>query len=145
MDGDRQRRAAGINSLGGSDLRLLPGGGVMYAVAAPEQEVAAELAAHGGVVSIAAVNGPAAVVISGLAAPAGQVAEVLAGRGRRVRQLRVSHGFHSALMDPILDQLSQAAAHLVHRAPGLVRHPVLLVRAGAESPRRAHLEAPESL
>jgi NADPH:quinone reductase-like Zn-dependent oxidoreductase/acyl carrier protein len=101
-------------------MQTLPGGGVMYAVAAPENEVAAELAAHGGAVSIAAVNAPASVVISGPAAPTGQVAELFTARGRRVRQLRVSHAFHSALMDPVLEELGQAAARLVHHEPELV-------------------------
>src|SRR5215469_6601937 len=104
-------------------MQDLPGGGAMYAVGAGEEEVAGVLAAQPGglgVVGVAAVNGPASVVISGPEQAAGQAAGVLAGRGRRVRQLRVSHGFHSVLMDPVLDQLGRAAAGLVHQVPGLV-------------------------
>ena len=102
-------------------MQDLPGGGAMYAVGAGEDEVAGVLAARPGpgVAGVAAVNGPASVVISGDGQAAGQAAEVLSARGRRVRQLRVSHGFHSALMDPVLDQLGQAAAGLAHQVPQL--------------------------
>jgi malonyl CoA-acyl carrier protein transacylase/NAD(P)-dependent dehydrogenase (short-subunit alcohol dehydrogenase family)/acyl carrier protein len=106
-------------------MQALPAGGAMTAVAAAEDEVAEVLAAQPGLgaVAVAAVNGPASVVISG---PAGQVAEaaqVLAGRGRRVRPLRVSHAFHSGLMDPVLGELGRVASGLAHRAPGVVWAP----------------------
>jgi candicidin polyketide synthase FscB len=105
-------------------MQSLPGGGAMYAVAAPEEVVApvmAEmLAGVDGEVALAAVNGPASVVVSGSAAAAGRVAEVLAGRGVRVRRLRVSDGFHSPLMDPVLGQLGQVADGLAYRRAELV-------------------------
>ena len=68
-------------------------------------------------VSIAAVNGPASVVISGDAEAVEQVAERFADRGVRVRRLRVSHGFHSHRMDPVLEQLGQVAAGLAYAVP----------------------------
>ena len=101
-------------------MQGLPGGGVMYAVAAPEEVVAGVVAGVGGEVAVAAVNGPASVVVSGSAVAAGRVAEVLAGRGVRVRRLRVSDGFHSPLMDPVLGQLGQVAGGLTHHTAGLV-------------------------
>jgi acyl transferase domain-containing protein len=101
-------------------MQGLPGGGVMYAVAAPEEVVADVVAGVGGEVAVAAVNGPASVVVSGSAVAAGRVAEVLAGRGVRVRRLRVSDGFHSPLMDPVLGQLGQVAGGLAYRRAGLV-------------------------
>ena len=67
-------------------------------------------------VAVAAVNGPAAVVVSGDADAVEQVAGVFAGRGARTRRLRVSHAFHSHRMDPVLDELGQVAAGLAYAA-----------------------------
>src|SRR5205085_8472934 len=85
-------------------MQALPGGGAMCAIAAGEAEVAAALAGVAGV-SVAAVNGPASVVVSGDAEAVERVAEGFAARGVRVRRLRVSHAFHSHRMDPVLEEL----------------------------------------
>ena len=112
---------AGLLSLGdacalvaarGRLMAGLPAGGAMAAIAATEQEVAAELAEAGGLAAIAAVNGPSSVVVSGDRAAVAAVIEVWQGRGRRVRWLRVSHAFHSPLMDPVLEDLAVAAGGL---------------------------------
>ncbi|WP_042397185.1 type I polyketide synthase [Streptacidiphilus carbonis] len=99
-------------------MQALPEGGAMAAVAATEAEMLAVLEHRPGV-SVAAVNGPSSVVISGDEAA---VDEVVAGwreQGRRVRRLRVSHAFHSALIDPVLDELGRVAAGLEQMAPTL--------------------------
>ena len=69
-------------------MQALPAGGAMTAIAASEAEVAAALRDGAPVadVSIAAVNGPSAVVISGDADAVARVAESFAARGRRVRR-----------------------------------------------------------
>ena len=97
----------------------LPVGGVMVAVGAGEAEVAALL---GEGVSIAAVNGPEAVVLSGEQVAVGVVVDRLAGLGRRVHRLAVSHAFHSALMEPMIAEFSAVLAEVVAGEPrmGLV-------------------------
>jgi acyl transferase domain-containing protein len=97
----------------------LPGGGVMAAVAAGEDEVAPLL---GEGVDIAAVNGANSVVISGEEAAVAAVAGRLAGLGRRVHRLAVSHAFHSALMEPMVQQFAQVLAEVSVAEPriGLV-------------------------
>ena len=97
-------------------MQALPSGGAMTAIQATEAEVTAALAGVAGA-GIAAVNGPASVVISGDVDAVEQVAGVFAARGRRTRRLRVSHAFHSHRMDPVLGELGQVAAGLAYAQP----------------------------
>ena len=97
-------------------MQALPSGGAMCAVQATEAEVAAALDGVAGV-SIAAVNGPSSVVISGDAEAVDEVAERFRGDGRRARRLHVSHAFHSHRMDPVLAELGEVAAGLAHGMP----------------------------
>ncbi|MGC9443064.1 type I polyketide synthase, partial [Streptomyces sp. WG5] len=103
-------------------MQALPAGGAMVALAAPEEEVLPLLADRGSVVGLAAVNGPASTVISGDAAAVDEIAAVLAARGRKTRRLRVSHAFHSPLMEPMLAEFREVAARTV---PGEATVPVL--------------------
>src|SRR5215469_5917913 len=98
-------------------MQALPAGGAMTAVQAGEQEVAALLAGREDQVVVAAVNGPASVVISGQEAVVAQVAGLLAARGRRTRALRVSHAFHSPLMEPMLGEFAAEAARVAYAVP----------------------------
>ncbi|ONI92164.1 hypothetical protein ALI144C_00070, partial [Actinosynnema sp. ALI-1.44] len=95
-------------------MQALPEGGAMVAVAASEDAVA-PLLVDG--VSIAAVNGPASVVLSGLEAAVDQVVAVLAGQGVKTRRLRVSHAFHSALMEPMLVDFADAISVIEFGTP----------------------------
>ena len=91
-------------------MEALPEGGAMVAIEATEADVVAEL--RDGV-DIAAVNGPRAIVVSG---QADAVAEV-AGKFPRTKALRVSHAFHSSLMDPMLDEFAAVAAKITYHEP----------------------------
>ncbi|WP_033356465.1 acyltransferase domain-containing protein, partial [Kitasatospora aureofaciens] len=71
-------------------MQALPEGGAMVSVRASEAEVA-ELVAPYHDVSIAAVNGPSSVVVSGAADAVTEIAAVLAERGVKTRRLTVSH------------------------------------------------------
>ncbi len=99
-------------------MQALPEGGAMWAIAASEQDVLASIDGVAGV-SIAAVNGPAATVISGDVEAVEAMAEKWRSGGARVRRLRVSHAFHSHLMDPFLSELERVASGLAHQAPQL--------------------------
>ena len=85
-------------------MAAVPAGGVMIAIEATEEEVLPLLTET---VSIAAVNTPRSVVISGDDVPVNAIAEVFTGRGRKIHRLRVSHGFHSSHMDPMLAELEE--------------------------------------
>ncbi|MEU8508002.1 beta-ketoacyl synthase N-terminal-like domain-containing protein, partial [Streptomyces brevispora] len=106
--------AARLVAARGRLMQELPAGGAMAAVEATEQEATALLTDR---VSIAAVNGPRAVVVSGDEADVLRIKDSFASQGRRTRQLTVSHAFHSPLMDPVLDAFRQVAGELEFRAP----------------------------
>ncbi|MEU0542310.1 SDR family NAD(P)-dependent oxidoreductase [Nocardia sp. NPDC005978] len=95
-------------------MGALPRGGAMVAVEAAEDEIRAaiEQAGAGETVSVAAVNGPRAVVISGAEQAVLEVSAGLSGRGRRVKRLVVSHAFHSAAMDPVLAEFAEVVSAL---------------------------------
>ncbi|MBM0260026.1 polyketide synthase dehydratase domain-containing protein, partial [Micromonospora sp. 4G55] len=59
------------------------------------------------------------MVISGPEAAVLHVAEHFAKLGRKTTRLRVSHAFHSALMDPMLDEFRAVAASLTYAEPQL--------------------------
>ncbi|MEV8420513.1 type I polyketide synthase [Streptomyces niveus] len=77
-------------------MQALPEGGAMVAVQATEDEIRPLL---GTGVGIAAVNSPSSVVISGEQ----NAVLAVAGHFAKSKRLSVSHAFHSALMDGMLD------------------------------------------
>ena len=87
----------------------LPAGGSMLAIAAAPEQVQRWLLGREDEVSIATVNGPHALVISGKAEAVTEIGAMAQSAGRQIRELEVSHAFHSPLMDPILDELTRAA------------------------------------
>ncbi|HSZ30463.1 MAG TPA: acyltransferase domain-containing protein, partial [Pseudonocardiaceae bacterium] len=64
---------------------------------------------------VAAVNSELETVLSGAAADIAELRDKLTGEGIRVRDLRVSHAFHSSLLDPVLPRLSEVAAEITVR------------------------------
>ncbi|WP_416966869.1 beta-ketoacyl synthase N-terminal-like domain-containing protein [Streptomyces sp. 4F14] len=111
--------AARFTALRGRLMGELPRDGVMLAVEADPQAVQGWLAGREDDVSVAAVNGPRAVVVSGRAEAVDEVARLVRERGGRTTRLRTSHAFHSPLIEPILPELSKAAAGLRPRAPAV--------------------------
>ncbi|MEV0621148.1 type I polyketide synthase [Nonomuraea sp. NPDC050404] len=130
-------------------MQALPEGGAMVAVQAAEEEVTALLAEEDtaallveegvglsagcqGQVSIAAVNGPASTVISGEEQAVLKLAAVLEQRGVKTRRLRVSHAFHSPLMDPMLEDFRAVAETLTFNEP---RIPIVSTLTGETTER----------
>ncbi|MEU3188899.1 type I polyketide synthase, partial [Streptomyces sp. NPDC006923] len=95
-------------------MEALPSGGAMVAVQATEAEIRPLLTDRA---AVAAVNGPASVVISGDEDAVLAIAEHLGAEGRKTKRLTVSHAFHSPHMDGMLDAFRQVAAGLTYHAP----------------------------
>jgi acyl transferase domain-containing protein/thioesterase domain-containing protein/acyl carrier protein len=98
-------------------MGALPAGGAMVAVQASEQEALESLEGLEARVALAAVNGPAAIVLSGDEEAVLELAGVWKERGRKTRRLRVSHAFHSPRMDGMLDEFAAVARGLTFAAP----------------------------
>ncbi|MGW3852330.1 type I polyketide synthase, partial [Streptomyces fagopyri] len=111
--------ACRLVSARGRLMQQLPFGGAMFALEASEDEVLPLLTDE---VSIAAVNGPGSVVISGVETAASAVEQEIAAMGRRTSRLRVSHAFHSPLMEPMLAEFREVAESVTY---GEARIPVV--------------------
>ncbi|MFG3079043.1 SDR family NAD(P)-dependent oxidoreductase [Streptomyces sp. NPDC048225] len=116
--------AAGVLSLAdaaelavarGRVMQRLPAGGAMVALRASEEQAAALLAGHTERVSLAAVNGPAATVLSGDRHELVRLVERFEASGGKATWLPVSHAFHSPLMAPALDGLRRVVESLTFR------------------------------
>ncbi|MGB2568732.1 type I polyketide synthase [Micromonospora citrea] len=117
--------AAALVAARGRLMQALPEGGAMLAVRAGEAEVTPLL---GDGVALAAVNGPASVVLSGDADAVLAAGDRLSAQGRQVRRLRVSHAFHSARMDAVLADFRVVAEKVTWHPPTL---PLVSDRTGA--------------
>ncbi|MFD0632075.1 SDR family NAD(P)-dependent oxidoreductase [Catenulispora yoronensis] len=114
--------AATVVAARGRLMQQLPRGGAMAAVAASEAAVAEVLTRCGDQVAVAAVNGDQSVVVSGDEAGVERAIAELTEAGVRCKRLRVSHAFHSPLMDPMLAEFEAVVARVTLNAPriGLV-------------------------
>jgi len=97
----------------------LAGPGAMLAIAASERETVRilEHLHEGAQLSIAAINGPNSVVVSGRAALIAELEEHLAKGPVRHKRLRTTHGFHSATLDRMLDEFTAEAGKIQFRIP----------------------------
>jgi epothilone polyketide synthase D len=90
-------------------MQALPAGGAMISLTASEEVVREALSDVTEAVSVAAVNAPASVVISGKEADVLGVARRLEAQGVPSKRLSVSHAFHSPLMEPMLEAFQRIA------------------------------------
>jgi polyene macrolide polyketide synthase len=95
-------------------MGALPVGGAMVAIEATEAEVATDLPDG---LSIAGINDPTSVVVSGEEGAALRLMEAWKEKGRKATRLKVSHAFHSQLMEPMLAELTEVAEGLDFNAP----------------------------
>ncbi|MEW6234513.1 MAG: SDR family NAD(P)-dependent oxidoreductase [Candidatus Omnitrophota bacterium] len=104
----------------GQLMQSLPAGGSMAAVFANEDEVQPLVDARKTDASLAAINSPGSVVISGRREAVAEILAKLKSKGISSQELNVSHAFHSPLMDPILNKFEHIAASVNYEAPRLL-------------------------
>lgn len=97
-------------------MQQLPMGGTMVAAMASEGEIR-DAIADWPEVAIAAINGPTNIVISGTSTDVQAVVTKLESQNIRTRPLKVSHGFHSQLMQPMLAEFKNTAHQITYHLP----------------------------
>ncbi|MEW6234512.1 MAG: amino acid adenylation domain-containing protein [Candidatus Omnitrophota bacterium] len=98
-------------------MQSLPAGGTMAAVFASEAAVRNAISAYGERISIAAVNGPERITISGDEDAIHAVLDRFKKEQIESRPLRVSHAFHSRRMEPIVKDFAAQAAKMTFSPP----------------------------
>ncbi|MEU0505492.1 type I polyketide synthase [Nocardia sp. NPDC005998] len=86
-------------------LAELAGTGGMLSIPLPCSEVAARLATWGGRLSVAAVNGPRHVVVSGARADVDEFCATLVAEGVEVRRIPVDYASHSAQVEQVRERM----------------------------------------
>ncbi|GAA0397148.1 type I polyketide synthase [Streptomyces luteireticuli] len=107
--------AARIVAVRSRALRVLSGRGGMVSVAAPVERVLRELERWDGSVSVAAVNGPRSVVISGEPAALDGAIEAFTADGLRAKKIPVDYASHSAQVEEIRETLRETLAGIAPR------------------------------
>ena len=121
--------AVRLVSARGRLMQALPSGGAMVSIAAGEAEVAAAVARYAQEVSIAAVNGPEQVVISGASEAVDSIAAWFAGRGN------ADEGIGGVARVPLASDGGDAGG--VRACGGVCCVPSAVVGAGQQRERQA--------
>lgn len=99
-------------------MNSLPVGGIMAVIGVSESTAEQLIQAH-PFTSIAAVNAPGAVVISGPFDEIADVAYTVIQDGGKYKKLHVSHAFHSPLMRTIVRRFKELIAGIEARVPNI--------------------------
>ncbi|NEQ40369.1 MAG: SDR family NAD(P)-dependent oxidoreductase [Okeania sp. SIO3I5] len=101
----------------GKLMQKLPSGGEMVSLLASESQVTEAIGEYSSQVTIAAINGPESIVISGESEAIVSVCSKLEAMGVKTKKLQVSHAFHSPLMEPMLAEFAAVAQEVTYSQP----------------------------
>ncbi|MGW4880401.1 SDR family NAD(P)-dependent oxidoreductase [Streptomyces sp. NPDC004262] len=116
------RDAAKVSALRSAALGALSGAGGMMSVALPAADVEPRLARWAGRLSVAAVNGPSSVVLSGEPGALRELEAELTAEGARARLVAVDYASHSAQVERIRTELLDRLAGLEPRDADIPFH-----------------------
>ncbi|MBO0821743.1 MAG: acyltransferase domain-containing protein, partial [Nocardiopsaceae bacterium] len=114
--------AARVVALRSKRIASLGGTGRMLAVAEPADDVRTRLAGIGGGISLAAVNSPSSVIVSGDAGPLTELHDECAADGVWVRWIPVNYASHSPQIEAIREPLATALGPVRSRAATVAFH-----------------------
>ena len=114
-------------------MQELPGGGTMLAAFTSEDTVRRLMPGKNGVV-VAAANSPQNTVISGARASVQALMERLGAEGVECHPLPLANGFHSPIVEPMLDALETAAGLVRWQRPRIALVSNLTGRVMTEAP-----------
>ena len=97
-------------------MGAVPSDGGMVALQCDEAQARAAIIDYAAEVSIAAVNGPQSIVISGKQSLLESIVEQLTAEGIKAKVLQVSHAFHSPLMEPMLEAFREVAESITYHS-----------------------------
>ncbi|MDM8548419.1 SDR family NAD(P)-dependent oxidoreductase [Desulfobacterales bacterium HSG2] len=100
-------------------MDAMPGNGLMASVSADEETVRQAVGDVADRVSVAAVNAPRSVVISGEETSVRNILSQLESEDIKARLLQVSHAFHSPMTEVILDDFRKIAEEVSYTEPEL--------------------------
>ncbi|MGD9824694.1 amino acid adenylation domain-containing protein, partial [Desulfobacter sp.] len=103
----------------GKLIQNLPRDGKMVVLFTNISRVEASIAPFGEDLSIAAVNGPENIVVSGVGNAVDTVCNSLSSDGIQCFILPVSHAFHSVLMEPMIEDFRKIAMEIAYAPPQL--------------------------
>ena len=109
--------AARVVALRSRALLALSGGGGMVSVPEPLEKVRDRIAPWGDSISVAVVNGPSAVVVSGLVGALDELLAACEREGVRARRVPVDYASHSAQVEAVRADIMAALAPVAPRAP----------------------------
>jgi acyl transferase domain-containing protein len=101
-------------------MQQLPSGGEMVAVMASESVVTNAIGEYSSKVTLAAINGPESMVISGESEAIATICSKLEAMGVKTKKLQVSHAFHSPLMEPMLAEFEAVAQEVIYNQPRIL-------------------------